>query len=220
MEDKVIKVEERESVSKGCLKRQRNEGKIPGVYYKAGSKPVSFICESKEIKHIEHYKTSILTIQINSKKMKGLIKDIQYNPLTGKVMHFDLMGIDLKKNVIVEVPTVLEGVPVGVKTYGGILEHIQHTIEVECLPTDIPEHIIIDVTELNIGDAVHVSDVQVEKAKILSKSDAVLATVVPPTILKEAEPAAEEEGEEGEKEEAAEPELIQKEKKEEEEKKS
>src|SRR3989339_550750 len=169
MEETVIKAEKRESLKKGFLKKQRREGKVPGTFYKKDSEPNSFICEDKDIKNIEHFRTSILTMQINGKKHKGLIRDIQYHPVTDSIIHFDLMGVDLKKNVVLEVPTVLRGTPIGVKISGGILEHITHKIEIECLPTDIPEYIEIDVSELNIGDSVHIEDVKIEKVRILSK---------------------------------------------------
>lgn len=209
MEDKVIKAEVRENLGKGALKRKRNEGIIPGIFYKRDSKPISFVCNSNDLKHIEQYKTSILTIQVDSKKLKGIVRDVQYDPLTDKIIHFDLMGIDLKRKVVVEVPTVLQGIPEGVKINEGILEHINHSIEVECLPADIPEKIDIDVTKMNIGDAVHVEDLQIENAKILSKSSLVIATVVPPTVIKEVSAA---EAEEEKADEEEEPEVIQKDK--------
>ncbi len=209
MEDKLIKAEVRENLGKGALKRKKNEGMVPGIFYKMGSKPISFICENKDLKHIEQYKTSILIVQVENKKLKGLVRDVQYDPLTDKIIHFDLMGIDLKRKVVVAVPTVLKGIPVGVKTSGGILEQINHSVEVECLPADIPEKIDIDVTEMNIGDAVHIGDMQIEKAKILSKSSLVIATVVPPTVIKEVVAA---EAEEEKADEEEEPEVIQKDK--------
>ena len=123
----------------------------------------------------------------------------------------DVMGVDLKKKVYVEVPVVVKGTAVGVKTYGGILEHLTREIEIECLPKDIPEHIEVDVSNLNIGDAIHVGDLEVRNAKIITKPEFVVVTVVAPTVAKEEEEKEEEVPAEEEKKE---PEVI-KEKKEE-----
>jgi large subunit ribosomal protein L25 len=110
--------------------------------------------------------------------------------------------------ITVEVPVVLIGTPIGVKDAGGILEHLLREVEVECLPTDIPARLEADVSELSIGDTLHVSDIKAERVTIKTEADRAIATVVPPTVLEEVKPAEEVA--------AVEPELV-KEKKDEEE---
>jgi large subunit ribosomal protein L25 len=131
---------------------------------------------------------------------KALIREIQRDPVQGNILHLDLQHISLTEKITVEVPIELIGIPTGVKDGGGILEHVLREVEVECLPTDIPAHLEADVTMLNIGDSLHVSDLKAERVTILTEADRPIATVVPPTILEEVAPVAEEG--------AAEPELV------------
>jgi large subunit ribosomal protein L25 len=116
-----------------------------------------------------------------------------------------LQHISLTEKVTVDVPLVVVGVPIGVKDFGGILEHVLREVEVECLPTEIPPKIEVDVTSLKIGDSVHVGDLLVENITILTDKDRSVVTVVPPAVeevpVEVAAPEA-----------AAEPELIGREK--------
>ena len=227
MKEKIIKAEIRVKSGKEYSKKLRREGKIPGIFYSKGSEPIPFACDLKELKDIEHYGTSIITVMFDGKKVNGLIKEIQYDLVSDGIIHIDIMGIELTKKVCVEVPVVIKGTAVGVKDSEGILEQITHKIEIECLPTDIPERIEVDVSELNIGNSIHVGDLKIENAKIITKPDFAVITIVPPTVIKEvveAAPSEEEEKEpeviqkDKEKEIEKEPEIIQKDKEKEKEK--
>ncbi|HLQ65635.1 MAG TPA: 50S ribosomal protein L25, partial [Candidatus Limnocylindrales bacterium] len=143
---------------------------------------------------------------------KALIREIQRDPVVGNILHLDLQHISLTERITVEVPIELIGTPTGVKDGGGILEHLLREVEIECLPTDIPTHLEADVSLLNIGDSLHVSDLKAERVTILTQADRAIATVVPPTVLEEVAPAEaavaepelvtdKKEGEEGEEEE-------------------
>ena len=216
MKEKILKVEIREESGKGHSKKLRRQGKIPGVFYSKGSESIPFVCDLKELKDIKHYETSVLTVMLDGKKVNGLVREIQYDPVTDRIIHIDIMGIELTKEVHVGVPIVIKGTPEGVRAFGGILENITREIEVECLPADIPEHIEIDVSELNIGQSIHVGDLKIEKAKIITKPEFAVVTVVPPTVIKEEVEAAPSEEEKEEEEKG--PEVIQKEKEKEKEK--
>jgi large subunit ribosomal protein L25 len=139
---------------------------------------------------------------------KALIREIQRDPVGGNILHIDLQHISLTERIVVEVPVELVGTPTGVKDGGGILEHLLRTVEVECLPTDIPNRLEVDVTLLNIGDTLHVSDIKAGRVTIKTEGERAIATVVPPTILEEVAPAADA---------VAEPELVKKKEGEEEE---
>ena len=135
---------------------------------------------------------------------KCVIREIQFDPLNAKPIHIDLMGILLTEKVTVSVPIHLNGTPVGVKNAGGILQHVVREIEILCLPTDIPPHIEVDVTDLDIGDSIHLSDISMDKIELTGEQEMVIATVSAPRIVEE------EVVEEEEEEVSAEPEVISK----------
>jgi large subunit ribosomal protein L25 len=143
-------------------------------------------------------------------KMEGLtdqeciIKEVQFDPVTDKIIHFDLIGLTKGEKLEIDVPVQLKGSAVGIKE-GGVLQHPLHKLTIRCFPKDIPQYLEIDVSNLSIGDAVHVSDLVYENIEILNPKEAVIASVVHPKI--EAEPVAPVEGVEG-VEAPAEPEVI------------
>ncbi len=150
-----------------------------------------------------------LTIKDDKKKKNRLclIKEVQYDPVKGDIIHVDFNEISLTKTLRVNVPVVAKGEPIGVKQEGGSLEHILWEIEVECLPTEIPKDIEVDVSSLKIGDSLHIKDITFpDKIKVLNDPEAVVLSVAAP--MKEEVVALPVEGEE-----KVEPEVI-KEKKE------
>lgn len=147
---------------------------------------------------------------------KVLIKDVQHHPVTSRILHVDFLRIDLTKTITVNVPVHVIGTAEGVRA-GGILETVTRELEVSCLPMDIPRHIEIDVSNLKINDAVHVSDLKVEKVQILDDPARTVVIVAPPTVVKEAVPAAEGAEAAAEGAEPTEPEVITEKKKKEEE---
>jgi large subunit ribosomal protein L25 len=163
-----INAELRKEISKKARKDLRSLGKIPAVIYgiTAESIPISVsLGDIKGIMKSENKDNSILRIQQGEKtKFDAMIKDIQYDYLSDHIIHVDFIRIDLNKPVDVEVPIVLEGEPIGVKTEDGLLEFIQREILVRSLPTSIPKEIRIDISGLHIGQSVKVEN--------LAKSDA------------------------------------------------
>lgn len=215
MAEVTLKVEKRESGGKAVAKRMRSEGKIPAVIYGHGEETVPLSLDGKifhGILHAHYGENVIFDVQIpgHKKALKAIIREVQHNPSDGEILHVDFQHISMTEKITVRVPVVLVGSPEGVRNKGGILEHILHELEVECLPTDIPEHIEANVADLDVGDSIHVSDLSVEKVKVLTEEARSIATVVPPTIIKvpveEEEILAEEMVEE--------PELVEKERKE------
>jgi large subunit ribosomal protein L25 len=204
--------ERRSGVGKGVARKLRQGGRIPAVYYGRGEDPIPLAVGLKDLQDvIEKADGSnvIVDLKVDGEGVadrKALIREIQRDPVGGHILHLDLQHISLTERIVVEVPVVLTGTPIGVKDGGGILEHLLRDVEVECLPTDIPSKLEVDVSALNIGDSLHVSDLKADRVEIKTEGDRAIATVVPPTVLEEAKPA-----EEGA---VAEPELV-KEKKEE-----
>jgi large subunit ribosomal protein L25 len=203
-----LKSERRDGVGKGVARKLRAAGSIPGVYYGRGEAPIALAMNAKEIEGMLHGAAAanvIVDLQVTGEKAadrKALIREIQRDPVGGHILHIDLQHISLTERIVVEVPVELIGTPTGVKDGGGILEHLLRAVEVECLPTDIPNRLEVDVTLLNIGDTLHVSDIKAERVTIKTEAERAIATVVPPTILEEVvAPAAEG---------VAEPELVKK----------
>ncbi|MFC1651208.1 50S ribosomal protein L25 [Candidatus Latescibacterota bacterium] len=225
MAEAILNANNREESGKQAVKKLRSEGLIPATLYGPGVEPSSLSINRKELTTLLHSEGRNvivdLTLDNGKKKVKTFIYEIQHDPLSDKIIHVDLKHIDLKDKIRVEIPVHLEGIPEGVKNEGGISEHILHTIEVSCLPTDIPSEIVIDVSALQIGDAIHVKDLPGGDFEFLSDADRTVVHVIAPrvVIVEEEEEELEEglegeiEGEEGEGgevegEEAAEPEVI------------
>ena len=208
-----LEAEHRTDVGKGVARKLRAGGRVPGVYYGRGEDSIPLTISLKDLASVLEAADGsnvIVDLRIpgdSAKDRKALIREIQRDPVAGLILHLDLQHISLTERITVEVPIVLLGTPIGVKEAGGILEHLLREVEVECLPTDIPSKLEVDVSGLQIGDSLHVSDIKVERAEILTEADRAIAAVVPPTVLEEVKPA-----EEGA---VAEPELIAKEKKDE-----
>ena len=196
----------RTDTGKGVARKLRAGGRIPGVYYGRGEESIALTVALKDLHTVlESVDGSNVIVDLKLsgagvKDMKALIREIQRDPVAGSILHLDLQHISLTERITVEVPIELIGTPAGVKDGGGILEHLLREVEVECLPTDIPSRFEVDVTPLQIGDTLHVSDIKAERVEILTEADRAIATVVPPTVLEEAAPTEEAA--------AAEPEVI------------
>jgi large subunit ribosomal protein L25 len=175
-------------------RRTRMAGKVPGVLYGRGEKTVLIQINEKDIQpaiKAEHF-----TLKVG-KPMDVIVKEVQLECTTSKVLHIDFQHLHRGEKVRIKTPVVLEGLEVLSKREG-ILEQILSEIEIECLPKDIPEEIRIDVSELNVGDSIHLSDLPPVKGKFLTSLDATVVTVVMPKVVEEKVPLEEEEGEEGE----------------------
>ncbi len=148
--------------NKNAARRVRVEGKIPAVVYGAGQDAVAVTVDPKAITRILHSDSGHNTIfDLNvtgSDVVKAMIVDWQNEPIKGKLLHIDLKRIAMNKAMRVSVPIVLVGVPTGVKTQGGVLEHVLREVEIECLPADIPSHLDVDVTALEMNASIHISD--------------------------------------------------------------
>jgi large subunit ribosomal protein L25 len=168
--------------NKNAARRVRVKGRIPAVVYGAQEPSVAVEVDPKQILRILHSEAghnSIFDLEIGDAKAKAMIVDWQYEPIKGSLLHIDLKRIALDKAIRVEVPIQLVGVPVGVKTQGGILDQVLREVEIECLPTDIPSHIDVDVSELAFGDVLRVSDLpHGGKLKYLTDENSTVAHVV------------------------------------------
>lgn len=217
METVTLEAIERKDTSKAARNRLRREGKVPGVYYSKRSDAIPVeVFEKKIHPMVFTSKTNLISLKIEGlEELECIIKDIQFDPVTEEIVHFDLLGLTRGEMIQIEVPVRLKGSSVGVKE-GGLLQQLQHKLDAECLPRDIPEHIEIDVSELAIGDSVHVSELNIENVTFLNPGDAIIVAVSHQKVVEEEVEVTEElaEGEE-----PTEPEVIGKGKPEEEEEK-
>lgn len=198
-----LNVETREHVGTQAVKKLRAENKIPGIFYFHGSKNIAFTVDRAQLHSIWGHESSLLDVTFDGKKNeKCVIREIQFDPIKGTPIHIDLMGIEMTEKVKISVPVELIGEAVGVKNAGGVLQQIMREVEIECFPSDIPSSLELDISELEIGDNKHISDIEVENVEILEDSAKVVATVSAPRVL------AEEEEEVAEEEEELEPEVL------------
>ena len=178
--------------NKNHARRVRVQGLIPAVVYGAGKESVAVTVDPKVITKIlysESGHNTIFDLSIEgAPAAKGMIVDWQNEPIKGHLLHIDIKRIAMDKAMRVSVPVQLVGVPTGVKNAGGMLSQVLHEVEIECLPNDIPSHIDVDVTGLEVHGAIHISDLPHSKTlKFLGDEHAMVAHV---TVLKE-EAAAE-----------------------------
>jgi large subunit ribosomal protein L25 len=226
MEELSLAVDAREDGGKGVARKLRTAGTVPAVLYGRQEEPQKLGVPGRDLTRLLKAAgrgNVIIELAVGkAKPEKVLLKDVQRHPVTEDILHVDFLRIDPTKKLNVNIPIKIVGTPEGVLN-GGMLEIIRREIEVSCLPADIPPYFEIDVSALNINDALHVSDLTAEKVDILTDAIRTIVTVQPPIVAKlseEEEAAAEAaegeegEGEEGAEGEATEPEVI-KEKKEE-----
>lgn len=187
METIDVPIEPREAGSKRAAGRLRREGKLPGVFYGRKTDPIPLQVGKKELSDriAELEGSHIIRMKSTSALLEdkvALIKEVQIHPVTGDVIHLDLYEIDLTQKIGVKVPLHFVGKAQGV-VQGGILQPVVREIEVECLPIDIPEFLDVDVSSLEIGQSLHVSDMQApEDVLIASDSGTTIVTVVSPTV--------------------------------------
>ena len=190
--DAVIATPRTGKFNKNHARRVRVEGKIPAVVYGAGQDAVAVAVDPRvvtKILHSESGHNTIFDLNVEGAALaKAMIVDWQHEPIKGKLLHIDFKRIAMDKAMRVSVPVQLNGIPAGVKNSGGILDQIMREVEIECLPADIPDHLDVDVSNLELYGAIHISDLPHSGSiKFLGDEHALVAHV---TIVKE-EAAAE-----------------------------
>jgi len=188
-----LKVELRDKVGKEINKKFRREGVVPGVLYSPHDKEnLLFKVKKIDLSKILSAKAhGLIDLEINDGETKvsrlAIIKDVQYNWLKKQVVHVDFYGVTLKEKLTLEVDIELLGEPIGIKD-GGILQVELRKVEIECLPSHMPDSFKVDVSSLEVGDHISVGDIEVsEGVKMLTELDRIVAAVVHPTKIEEVE---------------------------------
>src|SRR5215472_8123495 len=179
-------------------KQLRTAGRIPAIIYGRQAKPQNLEVDAKEMENLIHHSVSEnLLVDLSVKddgraKRLALVQEVQHHPLNGKILHVDFHEVAENEKVIVKVPVETTGEAEGVKTGGGVLEHVLFKISVRALPKDLPEIITVDVTRLNIGQAIHLGEIQAPpNVEIIGdKNIPVIAVAAPRTEEEEAAEAA------------------------------
>ncbi len=174
----------REKTGKEFCKKLRKQGLIPAIVYGSRFQPLPIAIKSSELESIliKHKgETVLFNLQLingESSKIQAILKEYQIHPITDKIIHIDFVAIHEKETIIIDVPLEFLGKPIGISK-GGILEILLHELTVECLPSDIPDKIAIDISNLDIGDVLHVKDIKVpEGIKIVDDPEETVATVL------------------------------------------
>lgn len=198
MEQVKLEVKVRKETGKEAAKREREKGTIPAVVYRKGEESVPLYLDRKAMDlalRTSAGENALISLKIEgdekAKSKTCIIKEIQHDPLSGKILHVDFNEISLTEAIKVEVPLSAKGEAVGVKQDGGVLEHLLWEIQVECLPTDIPQKLEVDVSNLKIGDALFVKDIVAPKGvKVLNDPGIRIFAVEKPIEIKPEDVAA------------------------------
>lgn len=179
----VLKASKREAGKRSTLTQLRKNGQLAAVLYgyQTNSTPIS-LSYKETAKAVQTYGyTSVFKIEVDGKQVNAVLTDIQRDALKGHVKHVDFLAINMKEELEVDVPIVLVGTSIGVKE-GGVLTQPNHTLKVKVKPSDIPDTIEIDVSELAVGDTLAVGNVREQHTgfTIIEEDDYTLATVTPP----------------------------------------
>jgi large subunit ribosomal protein L25 len=200
----------RKDLGKGAVRKLRASGLLPAVKYGHGEETAHIQLDSKAFEDFlstTKGESTIINLKVGKKAQKAMVKSIARSPVTGEIQHVDFVVLHKGEQVTVRVPIVVTGEPVGVKL-GGVLDQLERQVQIKAIPKNIPPHIEIDVSSLEIGDSLHVRDLPQENITILAEPDETVVTILAPKKVVEEVPAAVEgvEGEEIEEGEGAPPE--------------
>ncbi len=196
MDRLAIQAEKRDELGSGPSGRLRKAGRLPCVVYGTGEPPLSVTVDRRDFEHMlrdhagEH---ALVDLDVAGDKQTVLVQEIQHHPVRGEMVHVDFMRIRMGVKLQTALPLRITGTARGVKMDGGMLDQTIREIEVECLPSELPEDISIDVTDLGIGDVLTAGDIPIPSGvTILTPADRVVVHVLPPRVAEaEAEVAAE-----------------------------
>ena len=177
-----LSVSPREGSGKGVARKLRAAGRVPAILYGFGTEPQSLSIDGVELRKALSTPAGIrailrLNIDGGKKPYAVLVKALQRHPLSRKITHVDLLSIDLDQPVDVNVPINAIGTPIGVRTQGGNLEWQRRELEIRVLPTEIPEHIDVDISGLELNDALHVGDIKLPGAELLDDAKLTICSV-------------------------------------------
>lgn len=208
MRETALTATPRPELGKNAARRVRSVGQIPGVVYGPETKPISVAIDERAFRAAVKEAggiSAIFNLNVAGKENKVVLRELQRDPVTSRVIHIDFHAISMNKPIHISIPVHFVGLAEGVKSDGGIMQTTLRELAISCLPADIPERFELDISELRIGESIHVKDISIPKVEILSESQRTVVVISAPTVMKVEEPTAEEvaEGEAAEGEAAA-----------------
>jgi large subunit ribosomal protein L25 len=188
-----LTVQTRAEVGRNAIKKVRKQGLIPGVIYGVGHEPINLEVNGRQLSTVLAHSSSeniLLELEIvdgeNKRNSSAMIQEVQHHPLQRRILHVDFHAVSATEKITAEVPIETTGEPVGVKTGGGLLEHVLRDLEVECLPGDLPERIQVDVTNLDVNQSIHVKDLQLPAGvEAITDGDLTVVAVSAPRVEEE-----------------------------------
>ena len=194
-----LKAEKRTVVGRNAIKKIKAQGLVPGVIYGSQGEPITLQVEARALTNVLAHALSehvLVELEIadgsQSTNRLALIQEVQHHPLRPELLHVDFHAVSATEKITSEVPIEAVGDALGVRTFGGLLEHSLRTLEVECFPQDLPEIVRIDVTNLNIGESLHVRDIPLPSGvESLTPADLTVVSVVASRVGEEVVETAE-----------------------------
>jgi large subunit ribosomal protein L25 len=194
-----LKAQKRTVVGRNAIKKIKKEGLVPGVIYGSQAEPMALQVESRALTNVlahassEHVLVELeITDGSQSTNRLALIQEVQHHPLKRQLLHVDFHAVSVTEKIVSEVPIEAVGEPVGVRTFGGLLEYSLRSLEVECFPQDLPDIVRVDVTNLNIGESFHVRDIPLPfGVEALTDADLTVVSVVASRVGEEVVEAVE-----------------------------
>ncbi len=176
-----LAAEKREKLGGSSAEVLRRQGRVPGVIYGHGEPAIPFHVKELALRPLIYtQETHTISLTIDGKSTSCILREVQFNPVTDRVRHIDLVALHAGEKIKVDVPVVISGTAIGVRD-GGIIDTVIHKLQVECLPDDIPEHIDVDIKDLKIGHSIHVKDLAEHPTyTIMGEPSAVIVACVPP----------------------------------------
>jgi large subunit ribosomal protein L25 len=207
-----LQADKREDTGKGVARKLRAAGRVPGVLYGQGVDPVALSVDARDMFHVLHGgagANALVDLVVDGQEHLAMAREIQRDHIHNKLIHIDFLAVSRNQTITASVPVIETGEAAGVKE-GGVVEHHLREVTVECFPQDVPDQIEIDITEVELGGMIHVSDLTAPKGVqiVTNLEDAVLSIITPAVLRVEADlsvpgeegveaaPAEEEEGEE------------------------
>jgi large subunit ribosomal protein L25 len=205
MSESVLQVTIRDGIGKANARRLRRSGYVPGTLYGVEKECVALSINKKELEKLLSETHSVINVKFDDNEQKSVFKEIQYHPVKGDIIHVDLQRIKAGQEISVSVPLKFIGEAPGVKM-GGLFQTIKSNLDISTLPKYLPNEIEIDISSLEIGDTIHVSDLQLEHITIHLEPEELICSVILPKKVEE--PVEVEEELEADEEESEEPEVI------------
>ena len=180
-----LQIEQRSEFGRKAAKALRRNGYVPVNFYSGGEEAQSYVMTETHLRDAMHSGEQIFNITIDGEQRRAMVKDVQWHPVTDKILHMDFFGVRLRDIIEIPVSVIANGLAIGVQE-GGVLQQPIHEVVVRCKGEDVPDSIEVDVSELNIGDGIHASDIQSDDYEVLIAEDITIISVVLPQKMEEA----------------------------------